>query len=339
MPGLAFFTILLFDFHSSTAQTTRKATEYQSEFEEKAQILNQKLGDLHLSLWQNESRSKTQDRQIVAIKSTKKALSDFQQKSPFMGQENVKLAYIRFCQTLLNEIEKIRTPTEDSRTVVSFDSLIHYREGWIRSWSVVTHEASRLKSEVDNFAMANRIPGRKSLTNAADGLTFALRRMEIALSFLKPTLAVRLKFQEILQNLPSDSFPQMETKRLALLQDCEKSILEAKAVSPFPGDQELKNAAQNSLRLYRLEIVNDFPHIVEYVKRERNFRKIHLEMKQLTEPSEAEKNRYRQAVANYNLNLKEANECISTTEKKRKEHEDAFDQSFLKFFNGGLQRF
>jgi len=332
MKFYVFFLILLnvIGVLNSNGQATNLALKYNRVFEEKTIELSQNASEYYLDWFLNGQTQKGNLLRESNLKSVQKALVDFGSEDSYSGQENLKLAYIKFLEKLISELMK----SPDSQ--IPDDSLLVNETTCIQSWAILSEESGRLKKEVDSYFLTNRIPARKNGFRLADQMAVALNRMKFGNSLNRPVQRVRRKYKEFFVRLISDSTTQVEASRQELQKICENGIAELKALLPFSGNKKPKDAALNSMRLYRLEIVNDLPKLIQYVKKEREFVEIHRQMKAKPEATSEEKARYKQAVSEYNQNLKSANDFTKALEKNRLSHEAVFDKEYTDFLKEGI---
>lgn len=326
-----FAFLVLIISHVGYSQTNKRGTNYLEYFEGKSRLCVSKTWDYHLSCARGETEKKSEAARIAALTYTTKVRNEVQGKEDFLGQQSLKNSYLKMLDACIKELETSAFNKKLSPYSSQLDSLKQFRDGIAKSWGNVNSEAINLKKAVDGFVITNRISDKTATTSIPQNTNLSFQRIGFAFSVFQPLEEVRESKRIFLRSLMLDTGNLSEEKRQNLILTCENGTTLLKAMAPFPGEKDLKTAALNSLRLYRMEAVNELNHIMLFAKLEKEFISLHQQMKTKTDPTDAEKLRYKKVTNEYNQNLKITNDLYQCMEKKCLDHEKIADGIFIDF--------
>lgn len=310
-------------------QTNQLAYSYFADFESKAREINQDWVQLGFHYFLQPEEVCKEKIHLKWKEKIEKSLIEFQQKPDFLGQSSLKKAYVKW----LMEIKELAMPPcipfqKDSiisgQESLDADSLIYLNK--------MLQATMLLDVENRNFQMINRFPQEKMVAPLAKGIEkWAMAYLQANRLQRLHTMVSRL-VENQMKSFAYETDPlEMGGKFDHSLAFCDSIQLEIKNIKPIQGDSKLRESALESIRQFRMEIKNDWPRLVGFLKVDLEFTAKNLEMKAKKDPTAAEKEWFKQEVKRYNDNLKKANAHIKEMDSKRNIHQTEFRNSLEKF--------
>lgn len=313
----------------ASGQTTQLALAYFTDFESNAREISQNWSQLGFRYFAHPEEVCQQKEPLKWKEKLEKYQNECQQKAEFLGQSNLKKAYLRW----INEIKESALPPcppnpLDSNLIgqenLKSDSIIYLKK---------MLQATRiLDAENRNFQMINRFPQEKIVAPIGKGMEKWVLSYQQSYRLKRLHALVTSMVENQMKSFAYESDPlEMGGKFEHSLAFCDSIQLKIKNIKSIPGDQKMRAAALESIRQYRLEIKNDWPRLVGFLKVDLEFTAKNLTMKAKKEPTVAEKEWFKQEVKQYNENLKQANAHIKEMDLKRKNHQKEFQNAMENF--------
>ena len=325
-PLVALIFILL--LKPAFGQTNNLANKYLDFFQEpvKKIAIDILAFNKHLFIKTNKNKAEAQKKHLLDYTARERAR--FEKKEDFVGQESLKKESLYFLESVQNYLTTQQVFDFPETESYNADSVFLVQKSFIFNLDLLYKASIRIHEEQQNFCLVNRIPDRPKEIGINSIFLEAIKVEEYCIEINKRVMSTRHIERLFLTSIGKDTGNRPDEIRQTIILAAEEGTLKLKGLPTHKNDRSLKNSALNSLRLYRAEASGALVQLLNFRKHEQDFYKHHFKAKEKGELTPKEKDRYRIAIADYNANIKKANEVVKELEEKRLVHEKDYDMAY-----------
>jgi len=325
-PLVAFIFILL--LKPAFGQNNNLANKYLDFFEEPIKKIAIDILAFNKHLFIKTNKNKAEDLKKNILDNTARERARFEKKEDFVGQESLKKESLYFLESVHNYLNTQQVFDFPETESYNADSVFLIQKSCISNLDLLYKASIRFHEAQQSFCLVNRISNRPKEIGINSFFLDAIKVEEYCIEIHKLVMNTRHIERLFINSIGKDTGNKPDEIRQTIVLAAEDGTLKLKGLPTHKNDRSLKNSALNSLRLYRIEASGALVQLLNFRKHEQDFYKHHFKAKEKGELTPKEKERYRTAIADYNANVKKANEVVKDLEEKRLIHEKEYDMAY-----------
>lgn len=334
------FFLFLIGFLPETtrAQTIEKTLDYYRSLQCHQADICSGFSNLVVEFLLGSPPKKISSLQKELLKTAGRAKMEMEESESFSGQEHLKMAYIQFANQSLLIFENEGLFSQWNWENEPSDSILKKSGVLLQSLKKFGQLNEQLEKDQMQFQMINKVPEARKIRGISAIIQEFIRKVENGMAISNYVNEARQTERNGLVAMAIDSMPVIHLNKQKLVNICDSFSLKIKKLPQVLNDGKLREAALGNLRQYRQEANKDWPQLIAFVQKDRQFFLLNQKMKENPNPTELEKTKFRDEVKAYNQNLKAANQFIKGIEVRRQPPESNFEAAMATFLKTSLPR-
>jgi hypothetical protein len=329
-----FIPFLFFIFnHLGKSQTVDLATEHMDRLDKMADAASEaffEYANVRLLDEKEKAINRKKGQLLDALESQERRIAN---EKPFNGQLKLKTAYTLFIQKLRQFPENLGTYSEISFADYRNGLAQKRKKEFLAQLEILKNAAGDLNQEVSKYIIINKLKDFRKGSAMPEKWNKAFLLLSYGQKMQEAVFTIGSLDRYFYDLIGKDSIEKAEKVRIEILQ-LSASLGGAVKMKPAaPTDFSLREAAVNSINLFRMDAFRNYKSMVNLKKKEAVFLKKNPQQAVNLPKKDNQKSKIEMEKAQLETELTDMRNLAKEMKMDRDRHESAFEESMSQYLN------